>query len=74
MLKRGMVISIDHKSNTGIIREGGKRDYFFTVEDCQNLKIPELYSSVSFYKDDDYKFTNVAILIQTESENVKRFA
>ena len=66
MLKQGTVVRVDFKSNTGIIKDKKGKEFFFSVEDCKNLTLPKLYTSVSFYRDQDYKNTDVAIYIASE--------
>lgn len=66
MIRTGKVMSIDKKSNSGIIRDIRGKDYFFSGVECYGEQLPPLYSTVTFVKDDDFKQTNVAMLIKLD--------
>lgn len=66
MVRQGLVISIDEKTLTGIIQDKKNRHFFFSVNECHGLRMPALFSKVTFIKDTDFKSTDVASLVKPE--------
>lgn len=60
MIRRGTVISIDHKTNTGVIKDVRGKEFFFSNVNCQDKVTPRLNQKVKFVKDSDFQSTNVA--------------
>lgn len=67
MIRSGKLMSIDRLTNSGVIRENGSRkEYLVTASECKDQTLPPLYSTVTFIKDEDFKSTNVAMLVQVD--------
>lgn len=64
MVRSGTVIRVDAFSNSGMIRDEKGREFYFHLQECCENKLPRLYSVVTFIKDQDFKSTDVAALIQ----------
>jgi hypothetical protein len=62
----GAVVSRDRKTNTGIIRDQVGREFFVFGYECEGGQIPPKYTTVTFYKDADYR-TNVACMVDVQS-------
>lgn len=65
MVKSGIVTSVCRATYTGTIEDSKGREFFFSIDECVELELPKLYSTVTFIKDPDYKSTDVAALIKT---------
>jgi hypothetical protein len=64
MVRSGIVKHIDRANNTGIIEDKRGREFFFSIAECCENELPQLYTVVTFVKDPDYKSTDVAALIK----------
>jgi hypothetical protein len=73
MVKSGMVISVDASQQCGVIQDDKKRQFFFSINECCDNRLPSVYTTVTFVKDPDFKSTNVAMLIK-ESKVFKSIA
>jgi hypothetical protein len=70
MVRSGIVIEVDRFTQTGIIEDHNKNQFFFSLADCLEGDLPALWSMVTFLKDKDYKHTNVAMLVKKSNLKV----
>jgi hypothetical protein len=73
MFKSGIVIQVDHKTQTGVIEAKNGTEFFFSASECEGGELPAIHSVVTFIKDQDFKSTNVASLVKV-SETYLRLA
>ena len=73
MLKSGTVVSLNHADKTGIIVDAKNKEYFFSITECYEGRLPNVWDEVTFVKDPDFKSTPVAMLIKS-TEVMKKLA
>lgn len=74
MVRSGIVIRLDYVTSSGVIEETRtKKEFFFNIHECVELRLPRLHTTVTFIKDPDFKSTDVAALVKPD-EVFKRIA
>lgn len=63
MIRVGKVIHFDKKDNSGVIADYKGKTYLFKKTDCKDEKVPALNTKVTFVRDEDFQFANVALLV-----------
>jgi hypothetical protein len=72
MVKSGLVVSLNHADQTGIIEcSKTKQEFFFSVNECFEGRLPRIWEHVTFIKDADFKTTDVAALIKSSSVKLR---
>ena len=51
----GKIMSLDPKSNTGVIRDVRGKDFLFYFAECENDTPPPVHSLVTFERDEDFQ-------------------
>jgi hypothetical protein len=58
----------------GVIQDGQGKEFYFSITECVEGKLPEIGDLVTFTKDPDFKSTDVAQLVKPTIVGTKKSA
>jgi hypothetical protein len=62
----GRVIEANQTTQSGIIQDQDGREYFFNLDECCEGMLPPRFATVTFIRDRDYVYSDVAALIKVD--------